>query len=204
MIKILIVDDHEMVREGLRALISARPDFDVVGEAGTGLEAVRLACAKQPQVVLMDLQMPLMDGIEATRLIREKCPEVRVLILTSFVDAAKVRSAIKVGANGYLLKNVLKEELFEAIESVLTGSAHFHPDAHEALAASKANPVDRLTQREREVLVMIALGKSNKEIAQELVLTEGTVKGYVSAVLTKIGVQDRTQAAIFAVRNEII
>lgn len=204
MIKILIVDDHEMVREGLRALISARPDLDVVGEANTGLEAVRLACAKQPQVVLMDLQMPQMDGIEATRLIREKCPEVRVLILTSFVDAAKVRSAIKVGANGYLLKNVLKEELFEAIESVLTGSAHFHPDAHEALAASKAHPVDRLTQREREVLVMIALGKSNKEIAQELVLTEGTVKGYVSAVLTKIGVQDRTQAAIFAVRNEII
>ncbi|HMS56695.1 MAG TPA: response regulator transcription factor [Fimbriimonadaceae bacterium] len=204
MIRILIVDDHEMVREGLRALLSGEDKYDIVGEAKDGMEAVRMTSSLKPDLVLMDIQMPQLDGIKATEEINQHHPDVRVLVLTTFLDASKVRAALKAGAVGYLLKNVRKDEIFEAISSVMTGSRYVHPDAVDALERSKSHALDRLTIRERDVLAMIAHGKSNKEIANELFLTEGTVKGYVSAVLSKIGVQDRTQAAIFAVRNEII
>ena len=207
-IRLLVADDHEIVREGLCTLFSEEPDLLVVGEAKCGEEAVRLAVALTPDVVLMDLMMPGLDGIEATRRILGEAPAVRILVLTTFADEPHVRRAIAAGAHGFLLKDVLKEELLRSIRAVAEGRPALHAEAQRHLMrriVGGGRPVaDELTERELAVLQLIGRGRSNKEIAKALHLSEGTVKGHVSAVLGKLGVEDRTQAALFAVREGLV
>lgn len=205
-IRVLIVDDHEIVREGLETLLSEETGVKVVGQATNGVEAFALAADLQPDVILMDLMMPELDGIEATRRIRSTGLASQILVLTSFADDQKVREAIEAGAIGYLLKDVLKADLLRAIQSAAQGKPTLHPEAQSYLmrqvSAPTAPPVkSNLTERELDVLRLIASGQSNKEIAVTLHLTEGTIKGYVSAILAKLGVADRTQAALYAVKH---
>ncbi len=188
------------------SLLSSVPEFEVIGEAATGEEAVVRAAQLQPDVILMDLVMPEMDGLEATKLIREGGSASRILVLTSFADDQRVRAAIRAGAIGYLLKDVLKDDLLHAIRTAAQGRPALHPEAQRHLMQQVAAPappslLEDLTARERDVLRLIARGQSNKEIAATLHLTEGTVKGYVSAILAKLGVVDRTQAALYAVKH---
>lgn len=208
-IRIIIADDHAMVREGLRMFLAEESDFEVVGEAANGREAVALAQRLKPDVVLMDLIMPGTDGIEATRQLRESNPDCHVLILTSFSDDQKVRDAIQAGATGYLLKDVLRSQLLDAVRNAAQGRPTLHPEAQRHLMRQVTQPAeippfDHLTERERDVLALIAQGNSNKEIAANLHLTEGTVKGYVSAIFLKLDVADRTQAALFAVKHGLL
>ena len=205
-IRVLLVDDHAIVREGLQTVLAEEPDVTVVGEAATGAEAVTLAAALRPDVVLMDLAMPGMDGIEATARIRDAGATSRVLVLTSFADDGRVRGAIKAGAIGYLLKDVLKNDLLRAIRDAAQGRPTLHPEVQQHLmrqVAALAEPslIEALTDRECDVLRLIARGRSNKEIAAALFLSVGTVKGYVSAVLAKLEVADRTQAALYAIKH---
>lgn len=205
-IKVLIVDDHQVVREGLRAVLtSGRTNVHVVGDAPDGAEGVRLASELRPDVVLMDLQMPRMDGVEATRKIRALKPAPPVLVLTTFADEPRIRDAIQAGAIGYLLKDVRKDELVRAVISAASGVPTLDPVAQQVLlkqlAEPATSPFEPLTPREKEVLRLIARGASNKEIAAQLFLSVGTVKSYVSAILPKLGVQDRTQAAVFATKH---
>lgn len=207
-IRVLIVDDHAIVREGLRTLLDEDPTITVVGEASNGQEGVRQAQATQPQVVLMDLVMPELDGIEATRRIRLSVADCQVLVLTSFAEDQKVRDAIQAGAVGYLLKDVLKPELVRAIHAAAAGQPTLHPEAQRQLMRQVTTPnepslLPTLTERETDVLRLIARGLSNREIATTLHLTEGTVKGYVSAILAKLEVNDRTQAALYAVKHKL-
>ena len=207
-IRMLIADDHEIVREGLRTFLSEEPDIEVLGEAVNGAEAVTLAARLHPDVVLMDLLMPEMDGIAATRRLLEVSPSSQVLVLTSFSENHKVREAIQAGAIGYLLKDVLRTELLQAIRAAAQGQPTLHPEAQRQLmrqvvAPPETSPFEGLTERERDVLRCIAQGQSNKEIAACLHLTEGTVKGYVSAILLNLDVADRTQAALYAVRHSL-
>lgn len=210
-IRVVIVDDHEIVREGLQTLLTEEPGFEVVGQATNANEAVRVVGQTRPQVVLMDLLMPVAgnDGVEATRHIRERYPETQVVVLTSFGEDHRVRDAIQAGAIGYLLKDVLKADLVRAIQLAAEGKPTLHIVAQQALmrqTAAQTAPAAHmdLTERERDVLKLIAQGNSNKEIALALHLTEGTVKGYVSAILSKLGVADRTQAALYAVKNGLV
>jgi DNA-binding NarL/FixJ family response regulator len=205
-IRVLIVDDHAIVREGLQTLLGEVEGIVVVGQAANGCEALTQAQLHQPNVVLMDLVMPEMDGIEATRQIGQALPHCRVLALTSFADDWHVQAAIQSGAIGYLLKDILQAELVKAIETAVLGQPTLHPEAQSVLMRQAAGrtatlPHAELTAREREVLALIAAGRSNKEIATTLHLTEGTVKGYVSHILHKLGVADRTQAALYAVKH---
>jgi two-component system, NarL family, response regulator LiaR len=208
-IRVLIVDDHTIVREGLQTLLGEEPDVVVVGQATNGAEAVEQARSTQPDVILMDLVMPVLDGVGATRRLRELGHPARVLVLTSFADDGHVRAAIQAGAIGYMMKDVLKPELLSAIRTAARGLPTLHPEAQrrlmqEVVAPTPASPFEALTGRETDVLRLIARGHSNKEIAAALHLTEGTVKGYVSAVLAKLGVADRTQAALFAVKHGLV
>lgn len=206
-IRILIVDDHEIVREGLEMLLGEEEGLEVVGQAGNGLEALSLAAALKPDLVLMDLVMPEMDGIEATRRLRQANSACQVLVLTSYIDDYRVREAIEAGAIGYVMKDVLKADLVRAIRTAARGEPALHPEAQRQLMRQVASPaavVRSLTERERDVLRLLALGRSNKEIAAHLHLTEGTIKGYVSAVLSKLGVADRTQAALYAVKHGLV
>ena len=204
-IRVLIVDDHEIVREGLHILLSEEPDFAVVGMAGDSESALALTKLHKPDLVLMDLVMPGLDGIETTRLVLSESPSTRVLVLTTFSDDQHVRDAIQAGAIGYLLKDVLKTELLDAIRSAAEGKPALHPEAQKYLmrqiSGGEVAAHTLLTAREFEILQLIAEGKSNKEIALALHLTEGTVKGYVSTVFDKLGVADRTQAALYAVEH---
>jgi DNA-binding NarL/FixJ family response regulator len=205
-IGVLIAEDHEVVREGLRAILAEDARITLVGEAADGAAAVALAASLRPDVILMDVMMPEMDGVEATRQIRARRPETQVLILTSFAGDAQVRAAIQAGAIGYLLKDVLKSDLLDAIHAAARGRPTLHPEAQRHLMRQVAEPapaapLQDLTRRERDVLRLIARGRSNKEIAVALGLTEGTVKGYVSTILAKLDVDDRTQAALYAVRH---
>jgi DNA-binding NarL/FixJ family response regulator len=204
-IRILIVDDHDVVREGLQTFLAEEEDVVVVGEASNGLEAVNLATTLRPQVILMDLLMPGMDGVEATRRIRALPGAPQVLVLTSYADHQHVRDAVQAGAIGYILKDVLRHDLVQAIRHAAEGRPTLHPEAQRQLIQQVVAPpptlIATLTERERDVLDLIARGRSNKEIANELHLTEGTVKGYVSAILAKLGVADRTQAALYAVKH---
>jgi two-component system, NarL family, response regulator LiaR len=205
-IRVLIVDDHGVVREGLRAYLELEPDIQVVGEARDGSEGVRRALELQPDVVLMDLVMPNMDGVDATSRIKQARPETHVIILTSFLDDERVVPAIKAGATSYLMKDVAASDLARAIRGAQAGQAQLHPEVARRLmqqvtAPRKPEAGAALTDREREVLRLLAEGRSNKEIARALVVSERTVKGHVSNILGKLGLQDRTQAALYAVRH---
>ena len=208
-IRILIADDHEIVREGLRNLFSGEPGLKIVAEARDGEEALRAAARCRPDVALMDLVMPSVDGIEATRRMREISPRTRILVLTSFAGDRQVQDALKAGAIGYVLKDVLRQELLDAIRSVHEGRPWLHAEAQRKLIAkvspdAAAQALEQLTPRERDVLVRIAQGRSNRTIATELYLSEGTVKGYVSVIFGKLGVKDRTQAALWAVKQGLV
>jgi DNA-binding NarL/FixJ family response regulator len=208
-IRILIVDDHEIVREGLRTVLAEVEDLELVGEAASGLEALDRVRELAPEVVLMDIVMPEMGGIEAIRRLTAAGSPARVLVLSSFVEDELVRQAVEAGALGYLLKDASKGDLVRAIRDARKGKPSLHPDAQRILmqrvqAPPSASPLDDLTPRERSVLELIARGRSNKQIASGLHLSEGTVKGYVSAVLSKLAVDDRTQAALLAVREGLV
>lgn len=207
-IRVLIVDDHVIVREGLNILLGDEPGFEVVGMAGESDSAVALAKKHKPDVVLMDLVMPGLDGIETTRRVLAVVPSTQVLVLTSFADDQRVRAAIQAGAIGYLLKDVLKPELLNAIRSAAAGKPALHPEAQQFLmkqvSGKESTLHASLTAREFNILTLIAEGKSNKEIALALHLTEGTVKGYVSTIFDKLNVEDRTQAALYAVKHGLV
>jgi DNA-binding NarL/FixJ family response regulator len=201
-VRVLLVDDHAIVREGLRALLEEEGGFAVAGEAADGERAVAAARELAPDVVLMDLLMPGVDGLEALRRIRAADPEARVLVLTSAQDDRAVREAIDAGAVGFLFKDVSRRDLVRAVRDAAAGRPTLHPEAQRVLMKRpERSPLDELTPRERTVLELIAQGRSNRQIALRLELTEGTVKGYVSTILDKLGVQDRTGAALFAVRH---
>ncbi len=206
-IRILIVDDHEIVRKGIRALLSTERDVQVVGEACDGAEAVAQAKTLSPDVILMDLVMPKMDGIEATRQITAQQPKVHVLVLTSFAADDKVFPAIQAGALGYLLKDSSPDDLIHAIHQVYQGEPSLEPTIarkvlHE-LSHPPKNPLtpEPLTAREVDVLRLVAQGRSNREIAEELVITEMTVRTHVSNILSKLHLASRTQAALYALKE---
>lgn len=205
-IRVMIVDDHQIVREGLQILLAEEAEFEVVGTAGDGATALALVETVKPDVIMMDLVLPDLDGIEVTRRILEKHPSMRVLILTTFAEDQSVRNAIRAGAIGYLLKDVLKPDLLRALRDTAAGRASLHPEAQQHLMRQVTEsqtppPHASLTKREADILRLIAEGRSNKEIALALSLTEGTVKGYVSTIFDKLGVADRTQAALYAVKH---
>lgn len=209
-IRILIADDHAIVRDGIRSLLATVPDIEVVAEAENGREAVSKARGLQPDVILMDLMMPEMDGIEAIGQIMEREPEARILVLTSFSADDKVFPAIKAGARGYLLKDSDSQELVQAIRQVYRGESWLHPKIARKLlrelsteppAQQESSEVDPLTGREVEVLHLVALGMSNQEIAIKLVISEGTVRTHVSNILSKLHVASRTQATLYALRE---
>ncbi len=205
--KLLVVDDHAIVRKGILALLETKADIQVVGEAADGQEAVARAETLHPDVVLMDLVMPVMDGIEATRLITAAHPGIRVLVLTSFAADDKVFPAIKAGALGYLLKDSGPEELVAAIRQVYRGESSLHPAIARKVLRELAHPSDRppttdpLTGREVEVLRLLGQGLLNEEIADRLVITEATVRTHVSNILGKLHLASRTQAALYALRE---
>src|SRR5947208_2193452 len=208
-ITVLVVDDHAVVREGLRTFLGLQDGLEVIGEAGDGEEAVALAARLRPDVILMDLTMPRLDGVEAMRQLRRRLPGTRVVVLTSNADDSRLLAAIQAGAAGYLLKTVQPQELARAVRAAHAGQALLDPSVAarlvEAIAApaAPAGPPDRadqLTPREREVLELIGAGRSNKRIALELGVSEKTVKTHVGHVLAKLGVADRTAAAMHAVR----
>jgi NarL family two-component system response regulator LiaR len=209
-IRVLIVDDHAVVRRGLRTFLELQHEIDVVGEAEDGDEAVAAVEELGPDVVLMDLVMPRVDGIEAIRQVRERRPATRVIALTSFVDDDKLFPAVRAGAAGYLLKDVQPQDLVAAIRTVHGGESLLHPAAAARLMAEvasgdeRAAPASLLTPREREVLVLIARGLPNKVIARDLGVSEKTVKTHVSNLLGKLGLTDRTQAALYAVREGLL
>jgi DNA-binding NarL/FixJ family response regulator len=201
-IRVLIADDHAVVRQGLRTFLDLQEDIEVVGEASDGEEALAQAEQLAPDVVLIDLVMPRVDGIEAIRRLRDLVPAARAIVLSSFIDDDKLFPAVRAGAAGYLLKDVQPQELVEAIRTVHGGGALLHPQVAARLLEEMTE--DPLTPREREVLVLIGRGMPNKLIARELSLSEKTVKAHVSSILAKLGVSDRTQAALYAVREGIV
>jgi NarL family two-component system response regulator LiaR len=216
-IRVLLVDDHAVVRQGLRMFIEMQEDMEVVGEGGSGLDAVRLAVQLNPDVILLDLMMPHMDGVEATQKILAQSPHARVLILTSFGEDDKVFPAIRAGAHGYLLKDIQPRDLVQAVRETYLGKTQLHPDIARRLmaavsgeapikparAASLPAELQALTEREREVLEQIARGLTNREIAEKMVISEKTVKTHVSNLLDKLGLEDRTRAAIWALKHSL-
>lgn len=205
MIRIILVDDQNIIREGLGSLLQAKTDLEVVGEAGNGQEAVQLALKLQPDVVLMDVRMPVMDGVAATRLLHEQAPDIKILILTTFDDDEYITKAMAYGAKGYLLKDTPSEELATAIRSIHKGYTQIGPGLFDKLMVSNSHPspppeLAELTPREREVLSLIAQGYNNREIAQTLFISERTVKNHVNSILHRLNLRDRTQAAIWANR----
>ena len=205
-IRIVIADDHWVVREGLRMYLERDPGFEIVGEAEDGRQAVAQAAERHPDVVLMDLLMPVMDGVAAIEAIRRDSPGVEVVALTSVVEDEQVVAAVRAGAIGYLLKDARGLELKEAIRAAAEGRVHLAPQAAARLLREVRTPErsDRLTERETDVLRLISVGLSNKEIARRLNIGEGTVKTHVSNVLNKLGLQSRTQAALHAVRLGLV
>lgn len=205
-IRLLLVDDQSLFREGLRTLLSLQVDFEVIGEAGNGDEAVRLAVQLAPDVVLMDMHMPVLDGVAATRKLRETAPAIRVIALTTFDDDEYVFEALRAGALGYLLKDTPSDKLFEAIRAAHRGESFLQPSIaakvvaeFSRVSAPKPAPlVEPLSEREIEIVKMMAAGASNKEIGAALFITEGTVKNHITSILGKLGVRDRTQAALKA------
>ena len=205
-IRVVIADDHSIVREGLRRFLGRDPELTVVGEASDGAEAVELARRLRPDVVLMDLLMPVMDGIAATSTIRKELPETEVVALTSVLESAAVIGAVKAGAIGYLLKDTQAPELRKAIKAAAAGQVQLSPQASAYLVREVRTPetTEILTERETEVLHLLAQGRSNKEIARDLQVVEDTVKVHVKHILAKLGVQSRTQAVLCAIRLGLV
>ena len=205
MIRILLVDDQSLIRQGLRALLELEPDLEVVGEAENGHSAIALVQALHPDVVLLDIRMPLMDGVAVTREIGQRFSDTKVLVLTTFDDDEYVAQALRYGAKGYLLKDTPSEELAAAIRAVDKGYTQLGPGLVEKVISKTPTPStspplgwEQLTPREKEVLRLIAAGASNREIAETLYISEGTVKNHVTRILSQLGLRDRTQAAIVA------
>jgi two-component system, NarL family, response regulator LiaR len=205
-IRILIVDDHSVVREGLRIFLGRDSELEIVDEAADGAEAIEKARRLRPDVVLMDLLIPVIDGISATSIIRRESPETRVIALTSVLDSALVTGSIRAGAVGYLLKDAQANELRTVIKAVAAGQVQLSPQVSSYLLRELQEPVKptTLTDREAQVLSLLAQGKSNKEIASYLQIAEDTVKSHIRHILTKLGVQSRTQAVILAIRQGLV
>ncbi len=207
MIRVLLVDDQSIIREGLGSLLRNKPDIEIVGEAENGQAAVEIATALQPDIVLMDVRMPVMDGVAAIRSLRQKAPDIKVLVLTTFDDDEYITKAMGFGAKGYLLKDTPSEELAQAIRAVHKGYTQMGPGLFDKviLAPAKVEPeispeFEQLTPREKEVLQLIAQGLNNREIAKTLYISERTVKNHINSILSRLNLRDRTQAAIFANR----
>jgi DNA-binding NarL/FixJ family response regulator len=209
-IRIMIADDHHVVRRGLAFFLKTQRDIEIIGEAANGKEAVEQARTLQPDLILMDLIMPEMDGIQATKIIKSELPEIKIIMLTSFSDQDHVIPALEAGASGYQLKDIEPDELIHCIKKVIAGENQLHPKATSYLLANLSNKkesrnlISELTNRELDVLKEIAKGKSNKEIASALFITEKTVKTHVSNLLAKLEVADRTQAALYAVKSRVV
>ncbi len=207
MIRILLVDDQFLIRQGIKSLLESNPQMQVIGEAENGQRALEQIPALQPDIVLMDIRMPVMDGVAATNAIAKQYPDIKVLVLTTFDDDEYVSQAMRLGAKGYLLKDTEPDELMLAIQSVYKGHTQLGPGLFEKALMAVANPTTdfeapkelaQLTQRELDVLQLIASGANNREIAQSLFLSENTVKNYVTNILSRLNLRDRTQAALFA------
>jgi two-component system, NarL family, response regulator LiaR len=205
-IRLLLVDDHVVVRQGLRMVLSLEPDLEIIGEANNGQEALSLVKKLNPQVVLMDLLMPVMDGVSAIRVLKKDYPDIEVVALTSVLEDRLVIDAVEAGAAGYLLKESGPEELIEAIRAAAKGEVRLHPKAQKRLIKEVRTPEMResLTERETETLRLIAKGLSNKEVATQLSVSEVTVKTHVSSILSKLNLQSRTQAALFALKEGLV
>jgi two-component system, NarL family, response regulator LiaR len=210
-ITVLLVDDHEVVRSGVSAFLASQPDFEVVGEAKSGTEAVNLAIKHVPDVVLMDLVMAKMDGVEATRQVKAVSPRTKIVVLTSYHQDEYIFPALQAGAISYILKDVKMDELADALRRASQGEATLHPRVASRVIQElhganhqELNPYTELTEREMEVLKLIAKGQSNSEIAESLVISVNTVKGHVSNILSKLHLADRTQAAVYAWQQGIV
>jgi NarL family two-component system response regulator LiaR len=206
-IRVMIIDDHAMVRRGLSAFLKVKSDLELVGEARNGREALELCARVEPHVVLMDLVMPEMDGMTATRQIRERWPEIQVIALTSFQDKELVQKALQAGAISYLLKNVSADDLAEAIRAAYAGRSTLAPEAIQALVQVERQPSPQdydLTPREREVLALLVEGLSNPEIADRLTVSRSTAKAHVSNILSKLGVSNRAEAVAMAVQQSLV
>jgi DNA-binding NarL/FixJ family response regulator len=211
MIRVLICDDQTVVRDGLEAILSTDDEIEVVGVARHGQEAIDLAAARQPDVVLMDLKMPVLNGVQATERLRKGWPSIRVLVLTTYADDAWVLDAVRAGASGYLLKDTRRDDLLVAIKGTAAGKTFLDPSVAGKVMRQIATPpepsrppAEVLTEREMGVLELICKGYSNSEIAQQLHLAAGTVRNYVSSILQKLGVEDRTQAAVMAYQRGLV
>lgn len=206
-IRVLLVDDHAVVRSGLGAVLAASDDMTLVGEAGDGEQAIQLCERLQPDVVLMDLLMPKMDGVAATEAIHKRWPQIRIIALTSFKEKEYVEGALKAGAMSYLLKNVSAEELSAAIRRAVAGQPSLSPEAAQVLIQKvnePAKPGSDMTDREREILVLMVDGLSNSEIARRLVISQSTVKFHVSNILSKLSVTSRTEAVALALKHHLV
>jgi NarL family two-component system response regulator LiaR len=206
-IRVMLVDDHTVVRRGLRAVLSVSDDMCLVGEAGDGEEAIQLCEQLQPDLILMDLLMPKMDGIAATKAIHERWPKVRIIALTSFKEREYVEGVLKVGATSYLLKNLSADELVSAIRRSMTGQSSLSPEAAQVLIQKEIEPAQLgsdLSDRERDILALMAKGESNGAIAVHIFLSKSTVKFHVSNILSKLGVSSRTEAVFIAMKHHMV
>ncbi|MGB2963951.1 MAG: response regulator transcription factor [Anaerolineales bacterium] len=206
-IRVMLVDDHEMVRKGLALFLKAFDDLELVGEAGSGAAAIQLCSEIMPDVILMDIAMPEMDGVVTTHAIRQQFPQIQVIALTSFIEGDLVKNALEAGAIAYLLKDVDADEIAQAIRAAHSGRATLSPDATQALVQSSNQPpvpgLD-LTEREREVLALMVEGLNNTQIAEKLTVSPSTIKSHVSSILSKLGVTTRTEAVTLAFRHRLV